>query len=162
MTNPTQNLRGPRRAFVWRTALLALLAIVALVLAACQSGTSATPTKAPAGTTAPSGGGQTVGQLADQGKTVYAQSCAACHGDQGQGGSAPAIMGSNAKLAPRFKNAKEVDAFVRANMPQGAPGSLKPEQYNQVVAYMMQQNNVLKAADQFNDQTLTAATNLPK
>ena len=79
---------------------------------------------------------------ANAGATVYAQTCAACHGSQLEGVAAPALKG------PPFgdmANAQSltVDTLldVIANtMPQSDPGSLKPEDYAAVTAYILQQN----------------------
>ncbi len=80
---------------------------------------------------------------ATAGATVYAQSCAACHGAQMEGVAAPALKG------PAFgemATAQSLDAqtlldVVANTMPQSDPGSLKPEEYNAVTAYILQQNN---------------------
>jgi len=50
----------------------------------------------------------------------------------------PAVIGPGA-LA-RFPSAAALDAFVRAAMPRQKPGSLTPEQYSQVVAFLARQN----------------------
>lgn len=79
---------------------------------------------------------------ANQGAAVYAQACAACHGSQLEGVAAPALKG------PPFgdmANAQGLTAdalldVVANTMPQSDPGSLKPEEYNAVVAYILQQN----------------------
>ncbi len=79
---------------------------------------------------------------ANAGAAVYAQSCAACHGSQLEGVAAPALKG------PAFgdmANAQSLtgDALldvVSNTMPQSDPGSLKPEEYNAVTAYILQQN----------------------
>lgn len=79
---------------------------------------------------------------ANAGAAVYAQSCAACHGSQLEGVSAPALKG------PPFgdmANAQSltVDTLldvITNTMPQSDPGSLKPEEFNAVTAYILQQN----------------------
>ena len=80
---------------------------------------------------------------ATSGATVYAQSCAACHGSQLEGVAAPALKG------PAFgdmANAQSltVDTLldvISNTMPQSDPGSLKAEDYAAVTAYILQQNN---------------------
>lgn len=79
---------------------------------------------------------------ANAGATVYAQSCAACHGTQLEGVAAPALKG------PAFgemANAQSLTAdtlldVIANTMPQSDPGSLKPEDYAAVTAYILQQN----------------------
>jgi mono/diheme cytochrome c family protein len=79
---------------------------------------------------------------ANAGAAIYAQSCAACHGSQLEGVSAPALKGPP---LGDMANAQglTVDTLldVIANtMPQSDPGSLKPEEYSAVTAYILQQN----------------------
>jgi mono/diheme cytochrome c family protein len=79
---------------------------------------------------------------ANAGAAVYAQSCAACHGSQLEGVAAPALKG------PAFgdmANAQSLTAgtlldVIANTMPQSDPGSLKPEEYAAVTAYILQQN----------------------
>lgn len=79
---------------------------------------------------------------ANAGAAIYAQSCAACHGSQLEGVAAPALKG------PAFgdmANAQSLTAdtlldVIANTMPQSDPGSLKPEEYNAVTAYILQQN----------------------
>jgi polar amino acid transport system substrate-binding protein len=79
---------------------------------------------------------------ATAGATVYAQSCASCHGAQMEGIAAPALKGS---AFGEMANAQSLTAdslldVVANTMPQSDPGSLKPEEYNAVTAYILQQN----------------------
>ena len=79
---------------------------------------------------------------ASAGAAVYAQACGACHGAQLEGVAAPALKGS---VFGEMATAQglTVDALldVIANtMPQSDPGSLKPEEYAAVTAYILQQN----------------------
>jgi mono/diheme cytochrome c family protein len=79
---------------------------------------------------------------AQAGATVYSQACAACHGQQLEGVAAPALKG------PAFgemANAQQLTAdalldVIVNTMPQSDPGSLKPDDYNAVTAYILQQN----------------------
>ncbi|HZQ39153.1 MAG TPA: cytochrome c, partial [Rhizomicrobium sp.] len=69
-------------------------------------------------------------------------SCAACHGSQLEGVAAPALKG------PAFgdmANAQNLTAdalldVISNTMPQSDPGSLKPEEFAAVTAYILQQN----------------------
>src|SRR3954467_5917665 len=79
---------------------------------------------------------------ANAGATIYAQTCAACHGSQLEGVAAPALKG--APLG-EMANAQSltVDTLldvISNTMPQSDPGSLKPEEYAAVTAYILQQN----------------------
>jgi polar amino acid transport system substrate-binding protein len=69
------------------------------------------------------------------GAQVYQQQCAACHGAKLQGVSAPALTG------PSFGHSQphldQVRSVVATQMPLGAPGSLTPEQYASIMAYLL-------------------------
>jgi polar amino acid transport system substrate-binding protein len=79
---------------------------------------------------------------AQAGAAVYVQSCAACHGSQLEGVAAPALKGEAfGEMATAQSLTADALLDVVANtMPQSDPGSLKPEDYNAVVAYILQQN----------------------
>jgi mono/diheme cytochrome c family protein len=79
---------------------------------------------------------------ATAGAAVYATSCGTCHGNQLEGVAAPALKGEifgQMAVAQSLTAATLLDV-VSATMPQSDPGSLKPEEYNAVVAYILQQN----------------------
>lgn len=88
----------------------------------------------------------------DAGKQVFAEHCASCHGDTGQGtDDGPSIAGKHAlPVEPRpgakrdvtFRTGADVYAFVAANMPADDPGTLTPEQYNAVVAFVLRVNGI--------------------
>ena len=125
---------------------------IVLFVGACGGG-STEPAASPASSSAAeqrAAGGDTGKALAaqiDDGKTVYKDHCASCHGTKGEGDSGPAITGKNAlPIAPpagakmrktEFKNAADVEQFVKANMPVDAPGSLTDAQAFAVVAWQL-------------------------
>ena len=79
---------------------------------------------------------------ATAGAGTYAQACAACHGSQLEGVAAPALKGS---VFGEMSNAHSLTAdalldVIANTMPQSDPGSLKPEEYAAVTAYILQQN----------------------
>ena len=79
---------------------------------------------------------------ATAGAAVYSQSCAACHGPQLEGVAAPALKGSvfgEMATAQSLTADSLLDVIVNT-MPQSDPGSLKPEDYAAVTAYVLQQN----------------------
>lgn len=131
-----------------KRSLLILAALLAIVGAgACSGGAApapaAPPTAAPpaaAPTTVPGGTPANVaGDLAILGKTVFTANCARCHGDQGQGGTAPRLIGSGNALA-KYGTAQGLLAFISTNMPKSSPGSLRADQYVQVLAFLLMQN----------------------
>ena len=90
--------------------------------------------------------------LVAQGKILYADQCAGCHGDQGGGSSdAPPVIGPQAlPLDPRpgqqrdiqFRTALDVLQWVQANMPPGDGGSLTDEQALAIVAFELSANGI--------------------
>ncbi len=79
---------------------------------------------------------------ANAGAAIYAQACAACHGSQLEGVAAPALKGpAFGEMATAQSLTGDTLLDVISNtMPQSDPGSLKPEEYNAVTAYILQQN----------------------
>lgn len=105
--------------------------------------TASQPTPAPL----PSGGtesGQTTGTNASvpytaaqvaAGSQVYKQKCSVCHGANLQGVSAPALTG--ASFGHASLSVSQLRTIVTTQMPLGAPGSLTPQQYASVIAYLL-------------------------
>ena len=82
---------------------------------------------------------------ADQASTgagIYAQSCATCHGPAMEGTAAPALKGQafTDTAAAQSMTADTLYDVIAGTMPQSDPGSLKPEEYAAVTAYILQQN----------------------
>lgn len=71
----------------------------------------------------------------DRGEIAYAQSCAVCHGPNGDDGFAPAISGPQSLR--QYGTVRAVYDFVRVTMPLSAPGSLGDQTYLDVVAYLL-------------------------
>lgn len=69
------------------------------------------------------------------GKAVYAAQCMSCHGAKLQGVSAPALTGAG--FAHGKVNVSQMRSIVTQQMPLTAPGSLKPDQYAAVMAYLL-------------------------
>jgi alcohol dehydrogenase (cytochrome c) len=69
------------------------------------------------------------------GQTAYRQQCASCHGVQLQGVSAPALTGES--FANAHLNLSQERTIVTTQMPLSAPGSLKPQQYAEIMAYLL-------------------------
>lgn len=79
---------------------------------------------------------------ATAGAQVYASSCASCHGAALEGVAAPALKGApfgEMSTAQSMTAATLLDVIANT-MPQSDPGSLKPEDYAAVTAYILQQN----------------------
>lgn len=104
-----------------------------------SSAAESAPATAGTNTNTPARGEPTAGQLATAGQGVFSQKCASCHGDQGQGLIGPALIGSSAALTP-YATGRGLYDFVSTNMPQNAPGSLSPDEYLQVVSFILVRN----------------------
>jgi mono/diheme cytochrome c family protein len=123
--------------------------------ATTEVATGTAATAAPAATTASGGGaaGNTAGTLAQAGQGVYNTSCALCHGQNGEGVSAPPVIGSGAGLA-KYNTGQGLYDFVKKAMPLTAPGSLTDQQYLQVVTYLLVKNNDVDANATVDQSTL--------
>lgn len=82
------------------------------------------------------------GEQAVQGRELYASSCAGCHGNDLRGASiAPPLAGPG--FAATWSPESSVDDLffiMRSTMPPAASGSLSPQQYVLILAYILQQN----------------------
>jgi cytochrome c len=77
-----------------------------------------------------------------RGQTIFASICATCHGAQGQGGKGPRIIGQPNGLSG-YPTAKELYEFVSTQMPFDNAGSLKVEEYWDVLAFVLDENRLL-------------------
>jgi len=78
---------------------------------------------------------------ADRGKAAYAMNCAGCHGDKAEGGAAgPTLSGPDFTNGYKDGNAAALYNKISMDMPSSAPGSLTPEQYADVMAYVLSVN----------------------
>ena len=123
---------------------LALMLILAVALSGCPAGAptskATTPTTTATTATTATGTSLTAGQLSAAGQGVFASNCAGCHGANGQGVTAPAVIGATANLV-KYSTAQGLFDYVKTTMPANAPGSLSPQQYLQVTAHILLQNN---------------------
>jgi mono/diheme cytochrome c family protein len=125
----------------------------AVTVLAVVSGCGGNPTSSTATPTTTAPAGASFGQYADSGKTVFASHCSKCHGDQGQGITGPALIGSNANLT-KYNTAQGLLNFVATSMPLDAPGSLTHQEYLQVLCFLLVQNNFASADGSFNESAL--------
>ena len=118
----------------------------------------------PDGTGLPPGGG-----TAREGAPLYAQKCAACHGANGEGGTADVLVGAEPKnsapFGPEYERwrgarpdvpftignywpyATTAFDYVRRAMPAGAPGSLTADETYALVAWLLMLRGFIVAVE---------------
>ena len=164
--------------------LCALVAVSAIVSAQTTSrplgiGSPATPVQIaaididvrPDGTGLPAGSG-----TAREGAGVYAQKCAACHGANGEGGAAEALVGAEPKntapFGPDYERwrgtrpdvpftignywpyATTIFDYVRRAMPANAPGTLTANETYGLTAWLLARNGIIDERAPMNMETL--------
>jgi cytochrome c len=166
------------------TLVAAILVVAAVVVAQSPPrrvglGTPATPEQVaaldidvgPDGAGLPPGGGS-----AREGAGVYAQTCAACHGANGEGGTADPLVGAEPKetlpFGPDYERwrggrpdvpftignywpyATTIFDYVRRAMPASAPGSLTADETYALTAWLLARNGIIADAAVMNAETL--------
>jgi S-disulfanyl-L-cysteine oxidoreductase SoxD len=112
----------------------------------------------PDGTGLPKGSGTPA-----QGAPIFAEKCAACHGDNGKGGEAAALV-SDRELAGISAAQKTIRNFwpysttifdfVRRAMPAQMPHSLTDDEVYALTAYILAENKLIGANDTMDAQSL--------
>jgi len=86
------------------------------------------------------------------GRDVFAQQCAACHGERGEGGVGDRLVGGQGTLATSnpvrtvgsyWPFATTLFDYIRRAMPQNAPGSLSNDDVYAVSAYILNLNHLV-------------------
>jgi S-disulfanyl-L-cysteine oxidoreductase SoxD len=90
----------------------------------------------------------------ERGKVVFAEQCAACHGEKGEGEIGDRLVGGQGTLASAkpvrtvgsyWPYATTLFDYIRRAMPQNAPQSLSNEDVYAVAAYILNMNGLLPA-----------------
>ena len=96
----------------------------------------------------PAGQGNSV-----QGKLIYAERCAGCHGDQGQGGSAMELLGDRSLLASEYPDrgiavywpyAPPLFEYIKRAMPPQQPYSLSNDDVYSVIAWLLEISGLIE------------------
>jgi cytochrome c len=115
----------------------------------------------PDGTGLPKGSGTPA-----QGAPIYAEKCSACHGDNGKGALAAALVDSrpNIEIAGISASQKTIKSFwpysttifdfIRRAMPFQSPRSLTDDEVYALTAYILAENKLIGANDMMDAQTL--------
>lgn len=77
---------------------------------------------------------------AAQGRIVFEQHCAACHGDDLRGKIGPALIGPALGSARDHTTVSVMFSVIAFEMPAGDPASLTRQNYADVMAYILQRN----------------------
>ena len=112
----------------------------------------------------PDGRGLPAGSgTAAQGKQVFADNCAACHGENGQGGLRDRLVGGQGTLASDMP-VKTVGSFwpyattlfdyIHRAMPYPTPGSLSVDETYAVTAYILSLNGIVPAGGKLDEASL--------
>lgn len=111
----------------------AAVGVLAVVIAATC------PSRAQSAGMAGSHGVYTAAQ-ATAGARLYAAQCSSCHGASLRGGVGPALIGDAFTAQWTGEPASDPYTMMTTNMPQTAPGSLKPAEYLDIMAFILQKN----------------------
>jgi len=86
--------------------------------------------------------GQGNAQQANAGRAAYQANCASCHLPDlsGQGDAAP-LRGPAFQTAWGARTPQELLSFIQITMPPQRPGALSAQEYNDIVAFILQQNS---------------------
>jgi mono/diheme cytochrome c family protein len=112
----------------------------------------------PDGTGLPKGSGTPA-----QGAPIYAEKCSGCHGDNGKGGEAAALVSDRqlAGISAAQKTIKNfwpysttIFDFIRRAMPFQMPRSLSDDEVYALTAYILAENKLIGATDTMDAQTL--------
>lgn len=165
----------PRRCYMTTTQIRCCsMRLLAIVLACSGTGVLAegprlgqalTPNEAaatsihvfPDGKGLPPGSGN-----AKDGKKLYEEKCASCHGQNGIGGSAEELQGRSPlsgehpdkTIGNYWPYATTVFDYIRRAMPINAPRSLDNDQVYALTAYLLFINGIISESAEINAQTL--------
>jgi S-disulfanyl-L-cysteine oxidoreductase SoxD len=98
-----------------------------------------------------------------QGAPIYAEKCSGCHGDNGKGGEAAALVSDRqlAGISAAQKTIKNfwpysttIFDFIRRAMPFQMPRSLSDDEVYALTAYILAENKLIGATDTMDAQTL--------
>ncbi|GLK54658.1 cytochrome c [Methylopila capsulata] len=88
-----------------------------------------------------------------KGKSEYNTHCRTCHAKDGNGALGPELHGDTFKGRFGGQTAADVRTWVYENMPQTAPKSLKDEQLDPLMAYILSLNGYTPGATAFSAQS---------
>ena len=143
----------PAKSIMTSVLLVPTLVATIVALSGC------TPAPAPASTPT----GQTYQALADVGQTVYSNTCAVCHGNDGKPANKYTVLlwGPGSTIGTYygitlFTNAQEMLDYMSKTMPLAASGSLSDQQYSALLAYILTQAGIVSPSTVFDESKLSS------
>ena len=111
----------------------------------------------PDGSNLPPGSG-----TAAQGAKIFAEKCAMCHGENGKGATAAALVGSppldridaNKTIANFWGYATTIFDYIRRAMPWPTPRTLSNDEVYALTAFILAQNKIIGETEMMNAQSL--------
>lgn len=100
---------------------------------------------------------------ATAGEAIYAERCAACHGERGQNPKYDRLVGGQGSLATDrpvltvgsfWPHAPTLFSYIRRSQPIDEPGSLTTDQAYAVTAYLLHLNGIIGLHDAMDARTL--------
>jgi cytochrome c len=100
---------------------------------------------------------------AKEGRVIYLQECASCHGEHGEGATAEELVSEPKPPSPHnpskaigsyWPYATTIFDFVRRSMPPAAPESLSADDTYAVTAYLLAANKIITESDEMNAESL--------
>jgi S-disulfanyl-L-cysteine oxidoreductase SoxD len=97
------------------------------------------------------------------GQAIYAERCASCHGERGEGGKYDRLVGGHGTLATDkpirtigsfWQYATTLWSYIRRAQPVDEPGSLTADQAYAVTAYLLHLNGIIGEQEVMDAQTL--------
>jgi cytochrome c len=102
---------------------------------------------------------------AKEGRIIYAQKCARCHGEHGEGGTWEELVSGPTPPSPDnpskaigsyWPYATTIFDFVRRSMPPAAPDSLSADETYAVTAYLLAANGIVPESAEMDAKALAA------
>lgn len=103
----------------------------------------------------PSGSGN-----AADGKTIFIQKCATCHGKEGEGGSAARLVGvlgdtiKSKTIGNYWPWSTTIFDYIRRTMPFNLPGSLDDDEVYSLTAYLLYRSKIIDSSKIINAKSL--------
>jgi S-disulfanyl-L-cysteine oxidoreductase SoxD len=102
-------------------------------------------------------------EQAERGRTFYAAQCATCHGSSLEGGDGRALAGPAFWSVWSEQSVADLLAYVSKNMPMGGQaGALSPAVYADIVAHLLNANDLPAGSRELNAGSGTGVRIVPK